>query len=391
MPSELLIVGGGAFGLSAALELARRGHAVHLLEPSPGPAPRDEAASTDQSKAVRMDYGGDLFYTEFGEQALAAWPEFDRGHETPTFHREGWLLTTPRPMQPGEFEHDSYQLLRNRGHVLQRLTDGDLRRRLIAWSPEALVDGYLNPSDGWVDSTAVCLRLVAMAEAAGVVIERGVAVHELLLEGGQVVGVQRADGIHRRAATVIVCAGAWTPQLVPWLADRMQPVAQPLCYFEPSDPRPFWAERFPPWAADIGRAGWYGFPVADNGLVKVGHHGTGEHRSPDGPRVVSASMVERFRAFLATALPGLANAPLAATKVCFYCDTFDGNFWIDHDPQHPGLVVAAGGCGHAFKFTPLLGGIIADVVERRPNSRAHRFRWRDAGTRRRESARAREP
>jgi hypothetical protein len=28
----------------------------------------------------------------------------------------------------------------------------------------------------------------------------------------------------------------------------------------------------------------------------------------------------------------------------------DGDFWIDHDPKITGLVVAAGGSGHGFKF-----------------------------------------
>jgi hypothetical protein len=65
--------------------------------------------------------------------------------------------------------------------------------------------------------------------------------------------------------------------------------------------------------------------------------------------------------------------------LCLYCDTWDGNFWIDRDPEREGLVVAAGGSGHAFKFAPLIGGIIADVVEGRPNRFAHRFAWRDKG------------
>jgi hypothetical protein len=42
-------------------------------------------------------------------------------------------------------------------------------------------------------------------------------------------------------------------------------------------------------------------------------------------------------------------------RLCFYCDTFDGDFWIDKDPERPGPLVSAGGSGHAFKFSPLIG------------------------------------
>ena len=57
----------------------------------------------------------------------------------------------------------------------------------------------------------------------------------------------------------------------------------------------------------------------------------------------------------------------------------NGNFWIDHDPERPGLVVAAGDSGHGFKFAPVLGGLIADVLERKPHPYTARFAWRPRG------------
>ena len=65
-----------------------------------------------------------------------------------------------------------------------------------------------------------------------------------------------------------------------------------------------------------------------------------------------------------------------ATRVCVYCDTLDEHFWIAPDPERRGLIVAAGGSGHAFKFAPLLGEWIGDAVEGKV---IERFRWRKAG------------
>jgi glycine/D-amino acid oxidase-like deaminating enzyme len=59
-----------------------------------------------------------------------------------------------------------------------------------------------------------------------------------------------------------------------------------------------------------------------------------------------------------------------------YCDTNDGNFWIARDPDHPGLTIAAGDNGHGFKFAPMLGELIADAVEEKPNPYSETFRWR---------------
>ncbi len=67
----IAIVGAGVFGMTAALELQRRGHRVTVLDP--GPLPREQAASTDLSRVVRNDYGTDTFYIELAEQALARW------------------------------------------------------------------------------------------------------------------------------------------------------------------------------------------------------------------------------------------------------------------------------------------------------------------------------
>jgi glycine/D-amino acid oxidase-like deaminating enzyme len=87
----------------------------------------------------------------------------------------------------------------------------------------------------------------------------------------------------------------------------------------------------------------------------------------------------KLRQFLAETFPALLGAEVVYTRLCLYCDTLDEHLWIDHHPERPGLAVAAGGSGHGFKFGPMLGGLIADVVEERPNPYKEKFRWRELG------------
>ena len=99
--------------------------------------------------------------------------------------------------------------------------------------------------------------------------------------------------------------------------------------------------------------------------------------SPDSPeRVVTPEDEKNLREFLASTLPSLADAPIVYSRVCMYCDTHDGHFWIARDPEREGLVVAAGDSGHGFKFAPVLGEIIADAVEGKHNPLLDKFRWR---------------
>jgi glycine/D-amino acid oxidase-like deaminating enzyme len=93
-------------------------------------------------------------------------------------------------------------------------------------------------------------------------------------------------------------------------------------------------------------------------------------------RVVTPEEQRKLREFLSSTFPALADAQIVYSRVCMYCDTHDGHFWIARDPNREGLVVAAGDCGHGFKFAPVLGEIIADAVEEKHNPILQKFRWR---------------
>ena len=56
--SDVLVIGAGIFGVTAARELKSRGYSVIVLDTSPLPNPL--AASSDISKVVRIEYGRDI-------------------------------------------------------------------------------------------------------------------------------------------------------------------------------------------------------------------------------------------------------------------------------------------------------------------------------------------
>lgn len=389
---HVLILGGGVFGATAALEFRARGAAVTLCDP--GPLPHPLAESTDLSKIVRADYGADAAYTALGLAALAGWRRWNEAWPVPRFHETGVAFLTRAPMAPGEFEHDSFALLTAQGHPLERLDAAAIARRFPALGNGAHVDGYWNPSGGWAESGAVVADLLAQAQAAGVAIRAGVAVTALADDGARVRGAI-VDGARVAADLVLVCAGAWTTTLVPELAGPLRATGQPVFHLAPADPTMFAPARFPVFGADLARTGWYGFPLTD-GVVKLANHGTGVAIDPAAPaaaRVVRASDEAALREFLRAALPALAGAPIVRRRLCVYGDTADGHFWIAPHPTRAGLAVAAGGSGHAFKFAPVLGPLIADLATGVPHPLAARCRWRPELTepRSEEAARCTDP
>jgi glycine/D-amino acid oxidase-like deaminating enzyme len=334
-----------------------------------------------------MDYGRDEFYMEMMEEALALWRQWNAEFSETVFHETGVLYFTLDGMGPGDFEFESYELLRKRGHAIERLNSNEIRKRYPAWNAELYPDGYLNPQGGWSPSGRVVSLLAARARAAGVQIIEGARFTELIQDGSRVLGARTADGAEYLADTVVVCAGSWTSTLLPWLQEVIWPTAQPVMHFRVPELASYQPPLFPVWTADVGKTGWYGFPAQTDGVLKIANHGPGWPMDPNGERAMPADVEPRFRKFLTESLPGLKDAPRVFERLCFYSDTFDGDFWIDRDPERPGLVVSAGGSGHAFKFTPLIGRVTADVVEGNPNKYAQRFKWRQRGALAAEEAR----
>jgi glycine/D-amino acid oxidase-like deaminating enzyme len=374
MAHSIAIVGAGIFGLTAAWELRTRGWEVEVIDTGPIPGPT--AASTDISKVIRMDYGADELYTRMAEAALVGWDRWNGRWTPPLYHQDGFLVLSPDLMQSGSFERDSFDLLRTRGHDVQRIGAPYVRARFAAWPSRYYPDGYFNPRAGWAESGKVVAHIADEVRAAGVRLTEGTVFHSVIDRHGRATGVRTTDERIIDADAVLIATGAWTPKVLPHLANVMWTTAQPVVHFAVGNPSLWQAPRFPVWAADIGQSGWYGFPALADGTLKIGHHGKGRRVDPDAPRTVLPEEEDLFRQFLRRHFPSLANAPITLTRLCLYCDTFDGDFWIDEDPARPGVFVAAGDSGHGFKFAPVLGPLIADVVERKPNEWRDRFKWR---------------
>jgi glycine/D-amino acid oxidase-like deaminating enzyme len=193
----------------------------------------------------------------------------------------------------------------------------------------------------------------------------------------RVKGIVLDDGRRIASDSVVMAVGAWTPYLLPFTKGFFRANGQPVFHLKPQHPELFASERFPVFGADITTTGYYGFPVNRDGVVKIANHGPGREMSPESSeRAVTTEDERNLREFLSSTFPALADAPIVYSRVCMYCDTHDGHFWIARDPDREGLVVAAGDCGHGFKFAPVLGEIIADAIEEKPNHILQKFRWR---------------
>ena len=293
------------------------------------------------------------------------------------YHEVGVMFVRRGEMKPGDFEHESFKMLERRGHKIKRMNSPQLWKRFPAWNPELYRDGVLELEAGYAESGRVVATLIGRAKSLGIELREGVRFSRLDEGDDRVSGIVLDDGQRIAADSIVVAVGAWTPYLLPFTKKFFRANGQPVFHLKPRQPELFASQRFPVFGADITTTGYYGFPVNRDGVVKIANHGPGREMSPESPkRAVTAEDEGNLREFLSSTFPLLADAPIVYSRVCMYCDTHDGHFWIAPDPDRQGLVIAAGDCGHGFKFAPILGEIIADAVEEKPNPMLQKFRWR---------------
>ncbi len=363
--SRVIVVGAGINGVTAAIELKKRGHRVILIDP--GPLPHPLAAATDISKAVRAAYGPDEDYTDLAERAVKLWCKWNEDFGIELYHEVGVMFVRQRKMKPGDFEYESLKILKQRGHNIERMNSAQAWKRFPAWNANLYPDGILELEAGYVESTRVVATLIERAKSLGIELREAARFSCLDERDDRIAGVVLADGERIAGDLVLMAVGAWTPYLLPFTKKFFRASGQPVFHLKPSQPELFAPERFPVFGADITTTGYYGFPINRDGVVKIANHSPGREISPDSSeRVVTAEEERDLREFLSSTFPVLADAPIVHTRVCMYCDTHDGHLWIARDPDREGLLIAAGDSGHGFKFAPVLGEIIASAVEETP-------------------------
>ncbi len=168
-------------------------------------------------------------------------------------------------------------------------------------------------------------------------------------------GVIDADG-------AVVAAGPWTADVLPDLQLPLRVTRQVVGWFEPRQPTPF-AENFPVFLLESRHGIHYGLPpYGQLGMKIAKHHHFDEAVGPDRyDMTVSAADEAAIRAPLAEFLPA-ANGRLLEAQTCLYTMSPDETFIIDHVAGVPHVVIASPCSGHGFKFAPVVGEIVTDLM-----------------------------
>ena len=356
MDYDVIIVGLGGMGAASADALAGRG--LRVLAVDQFDLGHARGASHGRSRIVRQAYFESPDYIPLLRRAYALWDTFPADCR---LRRVGCLMLGPddsRLVAGATRSAEVWQI------PIELLTAAEVTDRFPQFAPGPGDVALFEPDAGFVrpEETVAFLAARARTRGAELMTER---VHSWEVTGHGVrvwtpMGAFAADRL-------VLAAGAWTPALAAALALPIRVERRVQHFFAPArDAARFGPDVMPTFIWNIAPGDTiYGFPADGPDGVKVGFHERGRVVDPGHEQPpASAAEVGQMRAAVADRLPGVAGEVVRSVP-CLYALTPDHNFTLGFAPElEPRVVVAAGFSGHGFKFVPVIGEVVADLVTR---------------------------
>lgn len=371
--AEVLVVGGGIAGASAAYHLAIHGRRVILVERG------DIAAGASGVNAGHIDSIGwghepDLqAHLTAGSIELFETVELDLGHDI-EFRRSGGLQAIHTEAQL-EFAQARAGELRARGHVVELLTIREARAVEPALSP-ALLGAMYFPLRAQADPVKATRAFAAAAERHGATILTSREVTDVAARpsGGYAVGTSGGQVV---AGALVIAAGAWAARIGAMvdLDIPIVPVRGQMWATAPGPPAVFHsissAESAMAWRRDRGgqppdlthRDGrrvtrhLYGRQRRDGAVVFGGDRQlVGWDATPD------PAGIDVNRGHAAEVLPVLDAWPIARTWAGLMPFSLDGQPLIGRIPERDELWIVGGLASSGFGRGPMAGKLLADAL-----------------------------
>ncbi|XP_068174418.1 peroxisomal sarcosine oxidase [Antennarius striatus] len=356
---DCIVIGAGVQGSFTAYQLAKSGKTTLLLEQFV--LPHTRGSSHGQTRIIRKAYEQN-FYCHMMEECYQLWAQLEKETGVELYRQTGHLVMGPEDSQ-------SYQMIKS---TLQRnkapmvlLT----KENFSQYAPHVNLsegDAALLDVDGGLLYADRTLKTVqGQFVKLGGVIRDNEPVTDI--KPGPVVTVSTPSGVYR-AKGVVITAGPWANRVLAHtgLQLPLKVVKLNVCYWKEKVPGTYHLKNpFPCFSlteCQETKVLIYGFPSNEYpGLMKICFH-AGKDTDPDQRDLqMDRSDIDILKTYIARCFPGLVPEPVVVES-CMYTMTPDAHFVLDYHPDHGNIVIGAGFSGHGFKFGPIIGKILRDLI-----------------------------
>ncbi len=359
---DVIVVGLGGMGSAAAYHLAARGKKVLGLEQFSGA--HNQGSSHGSSRIIRKAYHENPAYVPLVQRAYELWVRLEQDANAILLQLTGGLMIG----SSGSSVVEGTILSATEHHLPYQVLDAAaLRRRFPVLNPRPTDMAVYEVEAGFLRPEAAVRAHLQLASRHGAELHFNETVQEWKADSaGSHVRITTDRGAYK-AANLVLAPGAWAPAVLSQLGIPFEVRRHVMAWFQPlgGSLSSFLPDQFPIYIWDVdGNHCFYGFPATDGpqGGIKVAMHSGGELCSPlTINREITDFDIEELRTQLAQFIPAL-NGPLTQAVTCMYTMTPDEHFVIAAHPEFSNVSIAAGFSGHGFKFTSVVGEILADLA-----------------------------
>ena len=353
---DAIVIGVGGIGSAAVYRLAARGLDVLGLERFD--VPHTRGSSHGSTRIVRLTQPEDSSYVPLARAAFEHWRDLERetGRELLT------ITGSVHAAEPDASFLDSVRASLDAHRIAyEELSGTAVNERFPGYSLPEDYEAVYQPDGGFVDCERAIVAHVEAAHAAGATIRARERV-ENWTETGEGIRVESDKGVYE-ADDLVLAAGAWTGRFLPDLNEFLAPTRHVMAWLQPRRPERFEPRNFPVFSLRGEQGSGYGFPVYDVPGFKFGVDppaptGTDPEAMDREPTTADETL---HREFAETYFPDGAG-PTMSLSTCLVTESVDGHFLLGSHPEHESVHVAAGFSGHGFKFSAVLGAVLADFV-----------------------------
>lgn len=347
--ADVVVIGGGLHGCSAAYHLARGGQKVIVLERSVVA----RHASTASAGGVRR-LGRDPAEIPLAMASLEMWHGLrDMLGDNGEFRATGQVRVAENDAEMQQAEQRAAEI-RALGYDHERVIDRAELRRLVPAVAGHCVGGLYTPGDGYAFPYKVTAAFRHKAEALGAVFEEGAGVSAVDRSGERWV-LTTGRGVFR-APRVVNAAGAWGGEIARLFGDvvPIEPVALMMMV----------TARMPhfldPTVGCFGRA--LSFKQSRSGTLVIGGGHRGRVDAATGLTELEFRHLALSARTVAAIFPLMQNVKLVRCWAGIEGFTPDDLPIIGPSPTAAGVFHSFGFCGHGFQLGPVVGSITARLI-----------------------------
>ncbi len=354
--ADVVIIGAGIVGASAAFYLAQRGVKVIVIEKR-----FIAAGATGKSTAIIRQHYSNEITAKMAHWGVRVFQNFksEVGGEC-GYVKTGFVILVDARDRTGLEENVAMQ--KRVGIDVLVVNAQELRELDPEMQVASDVVGAYEPDGGYADPATAAMNLADAAQKRGAEILQSTTVTGIEMNGGRVSAVQTSAGkIATRA--VVNCANAWAGQIA-----RMVGVELPI---EASRHQVATFQRPPDNKSPHLTAGDFVHNIyyrPAGGLTFVGSIDPNDANQLADPDQYNESadfeFIARMSARICQRYPFMRQALSKGGWTGIYDVTPDWHPIIDEAPRNSGVFHAAGFSGHGFKLGPAVGVMIADMVTR---------------------------